>query len=223
MAGKETEGAVILVHGLGNCKDDPRLVATEQSYQAMGYATLAIDMRSHGQSEAGGQLHGFGSLRANDVLGAFDWLTGQGVPAERIVLHGQSLGGSAVLFSSLREPRITHVVAESPILNFDKIVHDGGSPSWFLPIFKAVGRLRGFDLSRQPVDACEAGRPNQNILISHAVGDPVTSVDQLGFVPAHKKTCQALRLEGNWHIGWALEQPDAFAATLVEWFASTDR
>lgn len=222
-ANEQAERAVILIHGLENCKDDLRIVATEQAYQAIGYATLAIDMRSHGQSEAGGQLHGFGSLRANDVLGAFDWLTGQGVPGERIVLHGQSLGGSAALFSSLREPRITRVVAEAPILNFDKIVRDGGSPAWFLPIFKAIGRVRGFDLSRQPVAACETGRTNQTILILHAAGDPVTSVDQLGFVPSDQEICRAIHLDGSWHIGWALEQPEAFSTEIAEWLAGLDQ
>lgn len=222
-AGEGAEGAVILIHGLDNCKDDPRLATTEQAYRALGFATLAIDMRSHGESQYGGALHGFGSLRANDILGAFDWLIGQGVSGDRIVLHGQSLGGSAALFAALREPAITRVVAEAPILNFDKVVRDGGAPAWFLPIYKAVGRLRGFDLSRQPVDACKAGRPNRSILILHTAGDPVTSVDQLGFVPSDRKVCRAMRLEGDRHIGWALEQPDAFATRVAEWFASTEQ
>lgn len=213
----EAEKTILLVHGLDNCKDDQRLVATESSYQSMGYSTLAIDMRSHGQSQDGGQLHGFGSLRANDVLGAFDWLVTQGVADGDIILHGQSLGGSASLFAALREPRITRVVAEGPILNFDEILRVGGSPNWFLPIFKATGWLRGFDLSQQPFEVCELDRPDQDVFISHVNGDPVTSISQLSYIPSNQQTCEAKRVEGGWHIGWAMQQPDAFAAAITGW------
>lgn len=213
----EANKTILLVHGLDNCKDDPRLVATESSYQSMGYSTLAIDMRSHGKSEDGGQLHGFGSLRANDVLGAFDWLITQGVVDGDIVLHGQSLGGSAALFAALREPRIAHVIAEGPILNFDEILRVGGSPNWFLPIFKAIGSLRGFDLWQQPVEVCELDRPDQDVLISHVTGDPVTSIFQLSYIPSNQQTCEAKRVEGDWHIGWAMQQPDAFTEAITDW------
>ncbi len=136
------KGVVIVIHGLDICKDDPRLASTERAYQRMNYSTFAIDMRSNGSSEDGGQFHGFGSLRSNDILGAFDWLTARGVAANRITLHGQSLGGSAALFAGLREPRISRVIAKDPILNFDQIVVDGGTPDWFLPIFKITADCR---------------------------------------------------------------------------------
>jgi len=213
----EANKTILLVHGLDNCKDDPRLVATESSYQSMGYSTLAIDMRSHGQSEDGGQLHGFGSLRANDVLGAFDWLIVQGVADKDIVLHGQSLGGSAALFAALREPRIARVVAEGPILNFDETLREGGSPNWFMPIFKAIGWLRGFDLSQQPFEVCELDRPDQGVFISHVTGDSVTSISQLSYISSNQQICEAKRVEGNWHIGWAMQQPDAFAEAVTGW------
>ena len=72
----------------------------------MGFSTLAIDMCSHGLSQDDGHLHGFGYRRANDVLGAFDWLKTKDIAPENIALHGQSLGGSAVLFAALREDQI---------------------------------------------------------------------------------------------------------------------
>jgi pimeloyl-ACP methyl ester carboxylesterase len=213
----DAEKTILLVYGLDNCKDDLRLVATESTYQSMGFSTLAIDMRSHGQSQDGGQLHGFGSLRANDVLGAFDWLVTQGVADGEIIVHGQSLGGSAALFAALREPRIAHVVAEGPILNFDEILRAGGSPNWFLPIFKATGWLRGFDLSQQPIDVCKLDRRDQKVFVSHVTGDPVTSISQLSYISSDQQTCVAKRVEGDWHIGWAVQQPDAFAAAIKGW------
>ena len=135
-----------------------------------------------------------------------------------IYVHGQSLGGSAVLFAAGREPRLLNAIAEGLILNFDRIVQDGGSPKWFLPVFKLAGRVRGFDLSHQPVDVCKRGT-NKRILITHVTGDPVTPVSQLEFVPDDQDTCTALTIGGDWHIGWAAQQPVAFKTALADWLA----
>lgn len=84
------KGTVALFHGHGGKKSG---VLTEAySFQQMGYNTLLLDFRAHGNSE--GNTCTIGNNEAEDVKLAYDYLQQQG--EKNIVLWGISLGAATI-------------------------------------------------------------------------------------------------------------------------------
>ncbi len=84
--------AVLLLHGVGSSRQ-----ATAQNaawLTSLGYATLAVDFRGHGQSSVLPRT--FGLREALDARAAFDWLKRQQHNAP-VAIIGISLGGAASL------------------------------------------------------------------------------------------------------------------------------
>ncbi len=84
--------AVLLLHGVGASRQ--ATAANAAWLASLGYATLAIDFRGHGQSTLTPRSFGLGE--ALDAQAAFDWLKRQqgGAP---VAIIGISLGGAASL------------------------------------------------------------------------------------------------------------------------------
>src|SRR5579862_8424314 len=82
----QAKATILHLHGnAGNLSDRRDLV---RDLQALGVNVLAIDFRGYGQSEG---TPGEAGLYA-DARAAYDWLRTR-TPADRIVIHGESLGG----------------------------------------------------------------------------------------------------------------------------------
>jgi len=101
--------AVLLVHGKArNFYTGPsRFLAPH--IVARGFATLAINRRGHdviyaqpGHREAGGAAWEVFSDSQQDILGAVNWLAGQGYP--RVALVGHSFGGVACAYFTAEHP-----------------------------------------------------------------------------------------------------------------------
>lgn len=97
---------VILVHSYRSSKD--YMEAFAKGYRERGYNTLSPDNRAHGQS--GGKFIGMGYLDGYDILKWVDYITEKD-PEARIVLHGVSMGGAAVMMLSGREDLSENIVA----------------------------------------------------------------------------------------------------------------
>ena len=84
--------SVLLLHGVGASRQ--ATAANAAWLASLGYATLTIDFRGHGQSDLTSRT--FGLREALDAQAAFDWLKRQqgGV---RVAVIGISLGGAASL------------------------------------------------------------------------------------------------------------------------------
>jgi fermentation-respiration switch protein FrsA (DUF1100 family) len=97
---KPTDGALLFCHGNGGNLSHrgwmlPRLHA------GLGTAVLLFDYPGYGRS--GGSPSEAGCYAAGDA--AYDWLTGvRGVPGERVVLYGGSLGGGTAVELARRRP-----------------------------------------------------------------------------------------------------------------------
>lgn len=84
--------AVLLLHGIGASR---QATAGNAAWLAgLGYATLTIDFRGHGQSDTTARTFGYDEAR--DALAAFRWLRARQGGA-RIAVLGISLGGAASL------------------------------------------------------------------------------------------------------------------------------
>lgn len=102
-------GAVLL-HGWGQTAESLFPLVTPL-YQA-GLATLLVDARNHGDSDAADRP----SLRqfAEDMTFALDWLAEQPeVDSERLFALGHSIGGAAALLAGSVDPRVTGVISIS--------------------------------------------------------------------------------------------------------------
>jgi dipeptidyl aminopeptidase/acylaminoacyl peptidase len=71
-----------------------------------GFGVLMIDMRNNGDSARTDGRYGAGSVEYRDVLGGWDWLVAQGIPAARIGIFGQSGGSTAVVVAMGEDSRV---------------------------------------------------------------------------------------------------------------------
>lgn len=80
------KGTVILVHGLGSNKGHPLNEASE--FRILGYNTLLIDLRAHGESE--GEAFSIGFHETEEIKLAYDFIRAKG--EQRIIFWGMSVG-----------------------------------------------------------------------------------------------------------------------------------
>jgi len=154
---------VLLLHGVGASRVST--AANADWLASLGYATLAIDFRGHGQSDIAPRT--FGISEALDARAAFDWLKHrqQGAP---VAVIGMSLGGAASLIGDEGPlpadalilqavyPDIRHAIRNriasrlplplayllEPLLSFQSLPRFGVWPSRLSPI-AALSRYRG--------------------------------------------------------------------------------
>ena len=87
---QNSKGTVALFHGHGSKKS--AILTEAYSFQKMGYNTLLVDFRAHGNSE--GNTCTIGYKEAEDVKLAYNYLQQQG--EKNIVLWGISLGAATI-------------------------------------------------------------------------------------------------------------------------------
>jgi len=92
---KNSSMAALLIPGWGGFKFDEHVLQTIPVYHGAGYGVLLLDLRAQGES--GGSRRTLGYREVRDVQGALPWLRRQGYAANRIVLHGWSMGGATAL------------------------------------------------------------------------------------------------------------------------------
>ena len=115
-------------------------------FHRLGVSTFIFDYRGYGESEGTPSEQGVYS----DVEGAWNWLTKhRGVPPERIVLFGRSLGGAVAAYAGEKfTPR--GLILES---TFTSLASIGQGHYFFLPVKLIVGNA--FDtLSRLEKISC---------------------------------------------------------------------
>lgn len=95
--GEKEDKAVICFHGYaGDGVAD--YTGMSEYFLDKGYSLLLVDLRAHGKS--GGEDIGFGIADREDVLLWVDWMRQRAGDNVRILLHGISMGGTAVLMAS---------------------------------------------------------------------------------------------------------------------------
>lgn len=171
-------GAIIMVHGLDSNRGSPDFVDLAAGLYRNGFSVLSFDLRGHGESSPG-RLSG-GLFEQEDVLGAYDWLIGQGLLPGKIGLLGISMGASISLLAGAREPGIAAVVADSPFTDIRDMIGSelprrGPVPSWLAPMFipgttLAARVFYSIDLSRI-VPEKAIGNLGYPVFLIHCLGD----------------------------------------------------
>ncbi|MCA9995322.1 MAG: alpha/beta fold hydrolase [Anaerolineales bacterium] len=177
--------AVLIVHGFGSCKNSHTELVPAGMLHKAGFSVLIIDLRDAGDST---QLDGYTALGNEeylDVLGAWDWLvTEKGIPAGRVGILGNSVGGAVALVAMGEERGITAVFADSPPSDLTVYLPDEARrnkfPTFMLPISLWWSRQAGgVDLlAHQAKDALPRFTPPQQFAVIHSRADIFVDVAQ---------------------------------------------
>lgn len=178
---------VIVVHGRNGCRRNSGNLLAAGMLHKNGMAVLLIDMRNHGDSSVDDGHYAAGTDEYRDVLGAFDWLRSQGVPAKRIGLFGFSGGAIAVMIAMGEEPGVAAVWADTSVTDLREVIDDGltarGLPTFFDVGAIAVGSLLdGHDIAALSPLAATAKLDGRPIFLTHGANDETLSpryLDQL--------------------------------------------
>jgi fermentation-respiration switch protein FrsA (DUF1100 family) len=111
--------AVVMVHGIYSCRREANILVPAGMLHRAGFSVLLMDLRDHGDSEGDDRRFSGGTEEHLDVLGAYDWLVAQGVPADRIGVVGMSIGSMTAVIAGGREPAIRAVWADSTATRMD--------------------------------------------------------------------------------------------------------
>lgn len=113
------KGIIILVHGIGGCKEHFLGLAKELSQQ--GIESIVFDGRAHGAS--GGQYCTYGFYEKEDIQQIVDKIKTQ-APHLKIGIWGNSLGGAIAIQALELDPRIEFGLIESTFTDLSQIVLD---------------------------------------------------------------------------------------------------
>lgn len=130
--------AVVLVHDFGASRQ--QMLPLIAPLHDAGFVLLAINLRGHGPSAAVGST--FGLNEAQDVRAAVEMLRRRSfVDPEAIGVIGVGTGATAALLAAEQDPRISALVLDHPVRQFDDILNERIGPkqswlSWVRPMCK---------------------------------------------------------------------------------------
>jgi pimeloyl-ACP methyl ester carboxylesterase len=207
--------AAVVVHGLGGNRGS--LLPTAAMLHDHDYAVLLLDLRAHGESE--GEFKSYGYFEARDVLAAVDYLVAeQGIPAEKIVLIGHSLGGAAVVRAASLSESPHALIVVSTYQSLDAAIDDVFDdiallPRWpFAPIIvQAAERRMGLESESMDLTSMLASMPPRPVLLVHGAADDLLPLYH------HQALCRAATWARCWEVpGMGHDDPARFVPDLYE-------
>ena len=178
LLGEDGKPTLIFVHGIGSMRTGDNAMQLAARLVSRGYNVLLFDLRAHGSS--GGDKVSGGFYEQQDVLGAFDFLVGRGIPGESIGVLGFSMGAATALLAVSQEPAIRAVVVDSIYANASDLISQETArktifPRWLVPVFMPAAkvmadRLYGIDVAALVPEKVVKGLPYP-ILLIHGKGD----------------------------------------------------
>lgn len=216
--GESGKSAVILLHGVGGCKE--HWLQTAAWLWEEGYETVLFDGRAHGESE--GRYCTYGYFEKHDVSAITDFVV-QRKNGEPVGVWGNSLGGAIALQALAIEPRLQFGIIQSTFSDFRTIVYDYQRQRLKIPWrwFSEDGIARAAEMARFEPDSIRPGeaarRIRQPILLAHGDADDRISPEygrqifaNLGSV---EKELHIVR--GAGHLNLMARGGDAFKSTLT--------
>jgi len=175
---------VILVDGLGGCKNSIAVLVPAGMLWRNGFNVLMIDLRDTGDSTYEDGRSAIGNEEYRDVLAAWDWLVQvKGFDPQRIGLFANSLGGATANYAFSEEPRVAALFLQSTFGNLQEVLagelQRAGYPTFLAPGAILMGRVVSGDnlIAHNPLDAIrkDTGRP---VYIIHTRADTRIGIGQ---------------------------------------------
>jgi dipeptidyl aminopeptidase/acylaminoacyl peptidase len=220
--------AVILVDGLGGCKNSIAVLVPAGMLWKNGFNVLMLDLRDTGDSDYEDGRSAIGNEEYLDVLGAWDWLIAtKGFKPERIGVYANSLGAATALYAFSEEPRVAAIFLNSPFGNLAQILQEelqrNRYPTFLAPGAIIVGRIVAGDnlVAHDPISAVKkAGR--RPIFIVHSRADTRIALhhsDQLAAAArAAGVNVTTWFIDKAEHVQAAAYSPEEFQGKMVEFF-----
>lgn len=172
-----TAPAVVVVHGIQSCRREASILMAAGMLHKHGYSVFLMDIRDHGDSQGDDGRFAGGSNEYLDVLGAWDWVRAQGVPANRIGLLGFSFGSALVLIAGGQEPAVRAVWADSAWTDtgyaIGRFLRDKGYPELLAPGAIVWGRVAGIEFTKFNPLTEVTHYQGRYLAFVHGVDDPV--------------------------------------------------
>jgi dienelactone hydrolase len=112
--GADPQGpAVIVVHGIQSCRRESSVLLAAGMLHKAGFSVFLMDLRDHGDSQGDDARFAGGSEEYMDVLGGWDWVRAQGVPAAKIGIEGFSFGSISSIVAGSQEKQVAAVWSDS--------------------------------------------------------------------------------------------------------------
>ena len=167
------KGIIILIHGVGGCKEHFLGLANELN--KLGIESIVFDGRAHGKS--GGKYCTYGFKEKKDVSKIIDFIKNKN-PDLPIGIWGNSLGGAVAIQSLEFDKRIRFGIIESTFTDLSQIVFDyqkrylKGIGLRFLSdfILRRAGEISGYDpMKIKPINSVKnIGQP---VFMAHGDAD----------------------------------------------------
>ena len=170
---EQSRGVIIMIHGIGGCKE--AFLPLAQALSKQGIESFLFDGRAHGQSE--GEYCTYGAKEKEDVQGIIDYIQ-QERPGLPIGVWGSSLGGCIAIQALEQDERLAFGIIESTFSDLSQIVYDYGNrllggwawrPLTNYALWRA-GRVADFDPATvQPLQS--AAQVEQPVFLAHGSQD----------------------------------------------------
>ncbi len=187
-AGRPGDGAVLLLHGMGDNRS--AMLGRAEFLHAQGFTVLAPDFQAHGESQ--GEHITFGALESLDAAAALAYIR-RVAPAERVGVIGVSMGGAATLLGpgplaanafvlESVYPTIRNAVSDRLAAWFGPL---GGVARWFTSsVIDAVSSDAGVSESElQPIE--RIGHLDAPLLLISGTADRYTPLVEAESLYAH--------------------------------------
>jgi len=166
------KGIIILIHGIGGCKE--HFLGLADKLSKKGIESIVFDGRAHGKS--GGKYTTYGHHEKEDISKIVG-LIKEKIPGIKIGIWGNSLGGAISIQALEIEKRIEFGIIESTFTELDQIVYDYkkrilkvGIKSISNYALKRAGEIGGFNYEKiKPIESVK--EIEQPIFLSHGEKD----------------------------------------------------
>jgi len=120
-AGGQAKANLIMIHGVGSCKEV--YLGSAPALSQIGYNIFLVDMRQHGKS--GGQFITYGYHEKHDISKILDWLEAR-TNGLKTGIYGNSMGGAVAIQSLAHDDRLAFGLIESTFTDLPSVANAYG-------------------------------------------------------------------------------------------------
>jgi uncharacterized protein len=172
---KSQNGVMMLIHGGGS--DRREMTKFLRFFISQDLDILLFDLSCHGEAPCLKPGLTYGERESKDVLAGYQYLLEK---YQIIYAMGSSVGAASILIALPKMPKLSGVVVENPMYNFERLIREfpgtkDSVPGWFNTLLIRLTMLRaGFNGTESPAISLSLVK-NPKILFIHSKNDSTVS------------------------------------------------